>query len=409
MLEVLPSTPVSLSLAKKRRRKSKAGRKSAKKAQEQTSDATGSEPPDPHEQRKIKVVIIHGDPSKPNSILPGGKWDEDDFQAAESALKALNTLDGYEFSVLCNHDTLMDDLRRLKAQGKVDLVLQFCDEGWMNNCRMEMHICALLEMCNIPYSGSGPACIGVTYDKQLVLNMAASIGIPVPKTVYIESENMPIDLKGLHYPVIVKPNSTDGSFGITKKNVCRNETELYEAIRHVREVFKVHCALLIQEFLEGRDVNCAIIGNPPDKYQVLPITEEDYSALPPGWPRICGFESKWDPESPYWNIKTVPTTLDAEKQKMIADCSARLFHRLGVRDYARFDWRLDQDGNPRLLEANPNCGWCDDGHMAKTAALAGISYPQMLKMIIDAALLRAQRGAEPPLSFVDLKEVRDPH
>lgn len=376
----------------------------------EVANETANEPPEQEIPRKLHIVMIHGDPTKPNSILPGGKWDEDDFAAVDNCKQALEKLEGFEFTELCNHDTLMDDLKRLKAEDKVDLVLQFCDEGWNNHSRMELHVCALLEMFNIPYTGSAPPCIGVTYDKQLVLNMAAGIGIPVPKTVYIEDENVSLDIKDLEFPVIVKPNSTDGSFGITKKNVCHNEQELREAFRHVREVFKVHHPLLVQEYLEGRDVNCAIIGNPPDKYQVLPITEEDYSALPAGWPRICGFESKWDPESPYWNIKTVPTTLSAEKQKYIADCSARLFHRLGVRDYARFDWRLDGHGNPRLLEANPNCGWCDDGHMAKTAALAGISYSQMLKMIIDAAMRRTEKGPEEEeLTWVDLKHVRDPN
>jgi len=271
---------------------------------------------------------------------------------------------------------------------------------------MELHVCALLEMFHIPYSGSGPACIGVTLDKQTVLGMATAIDIPVPRTVYLEHERNGIDLKGLKFPVLVKPNSTDGSFGITKKNVCRTEAELHDAIKSIREVFNVHGALLIQEYLEGRDVNCAIIGNPPNKHMVLPVTEEDYSALPAGWPKICGFESKWDPESPYWNIKTVPTTLDKEKQQLITDCSIRLFQRLGVRDYARFDWRLDSEGNPHLLEANPNCGWCEDGHMAKTCNLAGISYPEMLRMLIESAISRSKLAKDPELKYIDLSLVR---
>jgi len=367
-------------------------------------------PPERIKKRPIKAVIIHGDPSKPNTILPGGKWDEDDFATIATLKQGLSELERggeYSFSFLCNHDTLIDDLRILKAKNEIDIVLQFCDEGWQNHHRMELHVCALLEMFHIPYTGSGPACIGITLDKQLVLRLAASIGVPIPETVYIEDEKQGLDLKGLKFPVLVKPNSTDGSFGITKKNVCNNLSELNLAIKQIREVFNVHCPILVQEYLEGRDVNCAIIGNPPGPHKVLPITEEDYSAVPAGWPKICGFESKWDPASPYWNIKTLPTTLSAEKQQLITDCSARLFHRLGIRDYARFDWRLDTDGNPRLLEANPNCGWCDDGHMAKTCILAGISYPKMLRMIIEAALARGSVAHEPDLKCIDLSLVRD--
>jgi D-alanine-D-alanine ligase len=400
MLDVVNPPPPALIV---RKRKSSTGVDLV--VDEAQSSIEGLEPPE-RQKEVMKVVVVHGDPTKPNSILPGGQWDEDDFECIEVLKRGLNQLEGYSFSFLCNHDTLMTDLQHLKSKNEVDLVLQFCDEGWQNHSRMELHICALLEMFHIPYSGSGPACIGITLDKQTVLGMATTIGIPVPRTVYVEHEKNGIDLKGLKFPVLVKPNSTDGSFGITKKNVCRTEADLHAAIKSIREVFNVHGPLLIQEYLEGRDVNCAIIGNPPHGHTVLPITEEDYSSLPAGWPKICGFESKWDPESPYWNLKTVPTTLDKEKQQLIADCSTRLFHRLGVRDYARFDWRLDSDGNPHLLEANPNCGWCDDGHMAKTCNLAGISYPEMLRMLIEAALSRSKRLKDPELKYIDLSLVR---
>ena len=61
-----------------------------------------------------------------------------------------------------------------------------------------------------------------------------------------------------------------------------------------------------------------------------------------------------------------------------------LSERLECRDYTRFDWRLDAEGTPKLLEVNPNPGWCWDGHLAKMAGLAGMSYSDML-----AAILRA--------------------
>jgi D-alanine-D-alanine ligase len=131
---------------------------------EAQSNADGQEAPE-GQKGVVKVVVVHGDPTKPNSILPGGKWDEDDFETIKVLKAALDQIEGYSFSFLCNHDTLMADLHRLKTQNEVDLALQFCDEGWQNHSRMELHVCALLEMFNIPYSGSGPACIGVTLDK----------------------------------------------------------------------------------------------------------------------------------------------------------------------------------------------------------------------------------------------------
>ncbi len=80
---------------------------------------------------------------------------------------------------------------------------------------------------------------------------------------------------------------------------------------------------------------------------------------------------------------------------MIASC-LKLFERLGCRDYARFDWRLDSKEKPRLLEANPNPGWCWDGHLAKMANFADISYAQMLYRILKAGEDRLQRARKEP-------------
>lgn len=264
----------------------------------------------------------------------------------------------------------------------------------MNNSRMELHVTAFLEMLEIPYTGAGPKTIGVTYDKQAVVKIAESIGVPVPKSVFLADDSQldPTSF-GLEYPIIVKPNSTDGSFGITSKSVCHNLNDVKGAIKMIRETFQITGAVLFQEYLTGRDVNVGVMERPAENGMMepwtLPITEEDYSALPADLPKICGFESKWDESSPYYQIKTRPTTLSPEIQAKLGEWSCRVFKRIECRDYARFDWRLDAKGNPRLLEANPNCGWCWDGHLPKTAGLAGVSYPQFFETILKSAVSRA--------------------
>ena len=144
----------------------------------------------------------------------------------------------------------------------------------------------------------------------------------------------------------------------------------------------------LEEYLAGKDLSVGIIGNPLISYTTLPIIEEDYSVLPPELPRICGYEAKWDPGSPYWNIKSIPARLSEEVERFLQASCVKLFERLGCRDYARFDWRLDDNGTPRLLEVNPNPGWCWDGHLAKMAALEGMSYDTMLDHILGACRKR---------------------
>jgi len=147
--------------------------------------------------------------------------------------------------------------------------------------------------------------------------------------------------------------------------------------------------LLIQEFLTGTEYSVGIIGNPGLSYDVLPVLEVDYSGLPSDLPCILGYESKWMPSSPYWtDIRYREARLDEDKVRKLHDYSKELFERLGCRDYARFDFRADAQGEIKLLEVNPNPGWCWDGKFNIMAGMAGMRYADLLRKIIEAALER---------------------
>jgi D-alanine-D-alanine ligase len=208
--------------------------------------------------------------------------------------------------------------------------------------------------------------------------------VPVPEGFFIKPEDSTFELS-FAFPVICKPNFGDSSFGITQRSVSNTVEELVNAITEIREKFGYEKPILVEEFLTGKDFTVGIIGNPPESYTVLPIIEEDYSMLPPELPRLCGYEAKWQPDSPYWQIKSIPAQLPDATEKLVVECCLKLFERLECRDYCRFDWRLDAQGTPKLLEVNPNPGWCWDGHMAKMSKIAGISYSEMLEAILKAA------------------------
>jgi D-alanine-D-alanine ligase len=336
------------------------------------------------------VVVIMGDPRKPDVLKPGYVFDDDDLYTIDQLKKALRKLKGYHFSYLDNHDTLPQDLIRSRA--KMDFVFNLCDEGYNNDAVKELHVPALLEAMGIPYTGAGPQCLAHCYDKSLVRGIAREMGIPVPEAVFIKPEDTTFELP-FDFPVISKPNFGDSSFGITQRSVCYTHEEVANAISEVREKFGYDKPILVEEFLTGKDLSVGIIGNPPEAYNVLPITEEDYSHLPGELPPICGYEAKWLPDSPYWDIKSIPAELPRATEELIVEACLRLFERLECRDYARFDWRLDRRGNPKLLEVNPNPGWCWDGHLNKMAGIASMSYPEMLKAILEVAEERVSSGA----------------
>ncbi|HTY25051.1 MAG TPA: methyltransferase domain-containing protein [Desulfomonilaceae bacterium] len=341
-------------------------------------------------KREKHVVVLLGDPQKPDPLKPLSVFDDDDFYTIDAMKAALRELKGYRFTYLNDHETLIRDIMRLT--GKIDLVFNLCDEGHFNDPRKELHVPAILESMGIPYTGSGPQCLAFCYDKSLLRGLAREMGVPVPEAFLIKPQDSKFELP-LDFPVIVKPNCGDSSFGITERSVAHKPEELINAILEIRRDFGYDKPILVEEFLKGKDLTVGMIGNPPTSYMVLPIAEEDYSSLPDSLPHICGYEAKWRPDSPYGNLKSIPADLPDATRNAIVQWCVVLSERLECRDYVRFDWRLDAAGNPKILEVNPNPGWCWDGHLAKMASYAGISYPEMLSAILRAAEERL--GIEP--------------
>jgi D-alanine-D-alanine ligase len=342
-----------------------------------------------HENTKVlNIAVLLGDPRRKDEVKPAGVFDDDDFYTLETLKKALSKIPFTKFTFFDRHETLLDDLK--KKAGNIDLVLNLCDEGLYNDPTKELHIPALLEQLNIPFTGGGPQCLAFCYDKSIVKGVAREMDIPIAKGMLVTRDTNLSRIK-LSFPLLVKPNSGDGSFGITQKSIAYSREDLIDIIAEKREMMGFDKSFLLEEFLPGKDISVGIIGNPP-ACTVLPINEEDYSAIPEELPRICGYEAKWFPDSPYWKIKSIPADLPEKTRNEIVQCCLDLFIRLECRDYARFDWRLDARGRPKLLEVNPNPGWCWDGHLAKMAAYAGISYYEMLAAIIEAAKERYDLG-----------------
>jgi D-alanine-D-alanine ligase len=329
------------------------------------------------------VTVILGDPHLEDKVKPYRSFDDDDFYTIDELKKSLSALSEYKFSYCDNHANLLNMLT--KNRDKIDFIFNLCDEGYKNEATKELHIPAICEILDIPYSGGSPQCLAFCYDKSLVRGVAQELDLPVPRAFIIKPEDTTFIEFPIEFPVIVKPNMGDSSIGITKDSVCHNIKQLENVIVKLRSKRGFDVTILIEEFLSGKDLSVGIIGNLPDSYTMLPIIEEDYSDLPPHLPKICGYEAKWDPKSPYWKkLKSIEADLAEDTTRFLVASCIKLFARLECRDYARFDWRLDRSGTPRLLEVNPNPGWCWDGHLAKMGKLAGISYKEMLHMILKS-------------------------
>jgi D-alanine-D-alanine ligase len=330
-----------------------------------------------------KVTVLLGDPRLPDSCKRDGQFNPEDFETIERLKKALGELDAYTFEYLDNHASLLAELRAKPPA----FIFNLCDEGLNNDAFKELHVPSMLEMLGIPYTGAGPTTLGFCYNKSFVRCIAASLDIPVPLETFFDPDDQSATLPSV-LPALVKPNFGDSSVGITVQSVIQTPQALMSRLEAMREEFP-GIPLLIQEFLPGREYSVGIIGNPGLGFQFLPPLEVDYSGLEPHLPPILGYESKWLPDSPYWTqIRYNTAHLEEDTIRQLYDYSSLLFERLECRDYARFDFRADANGQIKLLEVNPNPGWCWDGKLNIMAGFEGLRYADLLRIILESAQKR---------------------
>lgn len=334
-----------------------------------------------------RILVITGDHGAPDPTKPGGRFNPEDLATHEAMQQALALLEDFQFAYLSDHSLLFTTLDR----DRPDLVVNFCDTGFRNLAALELNVPACLELLDLPYTGSPPAALAVCFDKALVRLAAMSLGIPVPRETFLPCGAPVTELAG-PFPLLLKPNRADGSFGITRDAVVRDQDQAIRYLEWLRETMPASDVLL-QEYLTGPEYSIGLIGNAGQDLRALPALEVDFSGLPRGYDPILSYESKSLPDSPYWTqIRFKRANLPVAFEQRLAHWSRLLFSRLGLRDYGRFDFRADESGGIRLLEVNPNPAWANDGKLALMAGFAGMSYPGLLEAILRAAVARVTRS-----------------
>lgn len=328
------------------------------------------------------VAILLGDPRQQDHVKPGSSFGTEDAEEVRILKETLTTLTEYNFTYLDNHKTLMDDLRHHRP----DFLMNFCDNGFNNDPRKELHVPALLEMLDIPYSGAGPDCLLLSYDKRLVNKMADEAGVPVPAEILFDGDFSV--LRNWHsFPAMVKPAAADNSVGITEKSVVHNQQELQAQILHLMNDLHIE-NILVQEFLPGTEYRVTAIGNPQHSYHYLPTFEWDYSRLPENVPHILTYDSKFDIAGPYDHLKTHHSQLTPALEKEIYTYSEKLFACLRARDCAKIDYRLDKNGQLKLIEFNPNPSWDASAYINQEDIDKGYYYRDVLRLLIETGQLR---------------------
>ena len=166
------------------------------------------------------------------------------------------------------------------AKSKVDLVFNLA-ESYAGDDSKDMNIPAFMDLVGVHYTGSGPHGLLLAQDKALAKKIVEFHGLKTPFSAV--SHRGRVDYShDVKFPLIVKPVSEDGSIGINTDSVVHSVKELMDQIHALHEELDV--PILIEEYIEGREIYAAIIGNRPP--EALPLVELDLSKLPADTPRI---------------------------------------------------------------------------------------------------------------------------
>jgi D-alanine-D-alanine ligase len=220
----------------------------------------------------------------------------------------------------------------------------------------------LLELMDIPYTGSGVTASAVAIDKIMAKDIFRQRGIPVAADYQVEGP--------VTYPVIVKPSREGSTIGVT---IVREEAGLNAALK---EAARFDDSCLVEEFVEGRLLTIAVIGKPAE---AMPIVE------------VKAHGGFYDYESKYTPGKTdyiCPAALDPKTTEKLQAMAVRAHNSLGCEDVSRVDFILQDNGRFICLEVNTMPGLTETSLVPKAAAAAGLPFEELVERILKGAALK---------------------
>ena len=271
-----------------------------------------------------------------------------------------------------------------------DLVFNFAEGSGISRSR-EARVPAVCEMLGIPYTGSDPLALGVALDKDMTRRVVESAGVTIPKGFtftmppgeydgHFDEFPAMLDACGLTLPVIAKPVCEGSSKGIRNRCLIRTVEEFGPVLVQLWRDY--HQPVLIEEFIAGEEVTTGIIGNDPP--QVLGTMRVVPKLTPEHFIYSLEVKRDWERHVEY----EAPAKLPIAVTRALESEALAAYTALGCRDLARADFRI-RDGVPYFIEINPLPGLNpESGDLVFLAYRLGLTYPQLIEMIFEAATKR---------------------
>lgn len=327
-----------------------------------------------------RSVVVSPVKSKPTRDDTYAEWDtEETIQAVKTALEERHTV------TLIEADE--DAYQKLFAV-QPEIVFNIA-EGMRGPSR-EAQIPAILELLGIPYTGSDPLTLGICLDKSRAKEILSYYKIPTAPFAVVASLSELEKARTL-LPAIVKPLYEGSSKGILNSSLVYTAQDLRREVKRVLTDYEEPA--LVEKFLSGREFTVALLGN-GSSLQVFPVVELRLDKLPQGVNPVYSYEAKWvwDQSDHPIEMYDCPARIDAQLDARIKEICVQAYHVLRVRDWCRIDVRLDEQGEPNILELNPLPGILpnpdDHSCFPMAARAAGLDYNQMLNAVLEAAAAR---------------------
>ena len=271
-------------------------------------------------------------------------------------------------------------------RGHFDVAFNMC-EGVDGVAELEPPVISVLELFGVAYTGSSSYTTALCLRKHVVNALLAQSGLPVPPWITLRRGSR---VRSVGYPAIVKPAAEDASIGVEQRSVVRTSRALKARVEAMLETFD---EVIVQRYVDGRELNVGIVGD-----SVLPIAEIDFAAMPKGMWRMVTYRSKWDTGSDedLGAVPKCPADLTARHASELRRVALEAWRLVGGHGYGRVDMRLDENGQPWILEVNSNPDIAPDAGLARMARKAGIEYSTLVRTITELGVARKRERDKQP-------------
>jgi len=315
---------------------------------------------------KTDYKFKEGDPPDANA--------EFDHPSTIKVIASAIEANGFKVRKIGNVNNLLEKIDNLG----VDIVFNI-SEGISGRNR-ESQVPVILEMIGIPFVGADALTLGLTLDKVIAKKIFIAENIPTPKFFEVKSVEELAQSNHRKFPLIVKPRFEGSSKGLSDNSRVENEEELKKQVEYVASNYKQ--PVLIEEFISGQEFTVAVIGNDPG--QAMPVVQIKIDGKLRLNDKFYTFARITSDKLEY----ICPARINEELKNKLSDLAVRTYNAVECRDFGRVDFRVDNDGNPYVLEINPLPSLSTEDVFMNVANALGMTYEGIIGRILDSAIKR---------------------